>query len=286
VGVSFSSYPGAMVSGDDFYVTSPARLMITETTNGVMNGSLFTAVTTRTVPYWIRCVVANKMASTARQWMDDFGLYNSGTYNNQWIVVDYKAFQPGQTLTSGVLWIGEQIPGYFVTSDITEILYASYWASYNIPYFPFVWNISGYLPYYQKYGDEWSWHDCARARIFRRDAPAVASIDDMQHIMRYNQWQTDPLSKQDACKGISARCDLNPPWVTDPLNSYSPFGGTDSKITSDELIASRAAIAVNGPAWDSQSPYAWTSQFGMYTPHYGHPQVFAFEFVVQAPLSP
>lgn len=56
--------------------------------------------------------------------------------------------------------------------------------------------------------------------IFRRDAPQVQSLSDMKRIMRYNEWQTDPLALTDACRGISSRCDLNPPWSNNSLNSY------------------------------------------------------------------
>lgn len=34
------------------------------------------------------------------------------SYNNQWIVVDYKKFTPKKPLQDGALWILEQIPGY------------------------------------------------------------------------------------------------------------------------------------------------------------------------------
>jgi hypothetical protein len=57
-------------------------------------------------------------------------------------------------------------------------------ASYNIPYFPFVYNISGYWPYFEKYGNTYSHDHCARANIFRRDAPQVQDLPDMQDIMR------------------------------------------------------------------------------------------------------
>jgi hypothetical protein len=98
-------------------------------------------------------------------------------YNNQWIIVDYKQFTPGESLGEGLLWIAEQIPGYVVSSDETATLEkTSYWASYNIPYFPFVYNISGYPPLYQKYGNEYSYQHCARANIFRRDVSKVSCL--------------------------------------------------------------------------------------------------------------
>jgi hypothetical protein len=86
-------------------------------------------------------------------------------------------------------------------------------------------------------------------------------------LVRYNEWQTDPLSLSDACRGISARCDLNPPWAANTLNPYSAFGAIDSKITSDALSGARATIAVSGPTWDSQPPFAWTKQW-QWQPHY------------------
>lgn len=34
----------------------------------------------------------------------------SFSYNNQWMVVDYKRFKPGQPLQDGLLWVLEQLP--------------------------------------------------------------------------------------------------------------------------------------------------------------------------------
>lgn len=105
-----------------------------------------------------------------------------------------------------------------------------HWASYNIPYFPFVYNISEYPQYFEKYGNEYSYSKCARAQIFSRDYSKVATLEDMKHIMRFNQWQSDPLSLGDACKSISARCDLNSPLNKNTLNPYSAFGAIDAKV--------------------------------------------------------
>jgi len=255
-----------------------------ETTNGVMNSSLFYEhVTEETVMYWIRVIVANRMASTGEEWTTIFALYNSGTYNNQWMVVDYKLFTPGQPLKPDTLWVAEQIPGYVVAADQTSVvLNSGYWASYNIPFYPFIYDISNYPAYFKKYGDSYSYSKCARAQIFRRDQGMVYDLEDLKTLMRYNEWQTDPLSLKDACRGISARCDLNPPWAENSLNGYTAFGAIDCKVSNFKLMHVFETEAVSGPTWDSQPPFAWTKEWKD-VPHYGQPKVFAFDFEQMRP---
>jgi len=65
------------ISGDDFLLTG-ANLAILETTNDIFNLSLYDATTTQTVPYWIRVMVASRMATTGEEWVDLFSQYNSG----------------------------------------------------------------------------------------------------------------------------------------------------------------------------------------------------------------
>ncbi len=78
--MSYSSSPGLLPSGDDFYITD-TQLAIMETTNNIFNMSLYQYVTPHnTVLYWVRNVVANRMARTGSEWVNVFALYNSGTY--------------------------------------------------------------------------------------------------------------------------------------------------------------------------------------------------------------
>jgi len=282
--MSLSSYPLCLMSTDDFYITSQ-QLVIMETTNDVFNQSLYQFVTPQTVPYWVRITVASRMASTGPEWVQWFSMFNSGTYNNQWQVVDYKLFTPGQALQPNTLWIAEQIPGWVVSADQTSSLDSTagqgYWPSYNVPFFPFVYNISGYT---QFKSNAFSYEHCPRANIFRRDQNNVVDMPSFQQMMRYNQFQTDPLANRNACNGISSRCDLNTPFVTKSGGGpYAPFGGIDCKTTDNIMQATQSALAVAGPTWQSQPPFAWTQEWPT-SPHYGHATVFAFDFELMMPF--
>lgn len=281
--VSFSSYPSFLQSSDDFYMTNQ-DLVIMETTNEVFNQTLFTKfVVPQTVPFWIRIIVSNRMATNGKQWSEYFTRYNSGTYNNQYQVVDYKLFTPGKPVQPNTLWIAEQIPGFVVSEDKSNFLVdQKFWPSYNIPYFPFIYNMSGYPANFKQYGDEFSYSKCARAQIFARDAGKVQTLQDMKRIMRYNDFQNDPLSLKDACKSISARCDLNVPWSGETLNGYSAFGGLDSKVTDNTMLKEFLAHAVCGPTWDDQPPFAWNMKWAS-DPSYGMPTVFAFDYIDMKP---
>jgi hypothetical protein len=99
----------------------------------------------------------------------------------------------------------------------------------------------------------------------------------MKRMMRYNKWQTDPLSLGDACNSISARCDLDPPSLT----PY-PFGAIDCKVTDAKMSPHMKSNAVSSPTWDSQPIFAWTQEW-QGIPHYGQPEIWDFEFVEMKP---
>jgi hypothetical protein len=61
---------------------------------------------------------------------------------------------------------------------------------------------------------------CPRAEIFRRDHHKVTDLASMQALMRYNNWQRDPLSLGDACNQIACRQVLIPQGVDVDGDSY------------------------------------------------------------------
>lgn len=73
------------------------------------------------------------MAYDGSDWAQLFALHNSGTYNNQWMIVDYNKFMPGESLKDGLFTVLEQLPGQVRWEDRTDTLReTSYWSSYNI----------------------------------------------------------------------------------------------------------------------------------------------------------
>ena len=170
------------------YTTS--RFVIMETTNGVYNRSLYEAITPSSALMWQRVQVrggggvpgvistspnidsfcfhaappspllpsceqvANLGAGSGEEWVRLFEQHNSGTYNNQWMILDVKrlllhlnrgsvdddvphTFPPvndAPHTSSGLLWVLEQLPGTTESADVSSVLLEQgYWASYNVP---------------------------------------------------------------------------------------------------------------------------------------------------------
>jgi hypothetical protein len=56
------------------------------------------------------------------------------SYNNEWMIIDYNRFNPGEPLKKGLLTVLEQLPGLIEWQDKTDVLAEdTYWSSYNIP---------------------------------------------------------------------------------------------------------------------------------------------------------
>lgn len=283
--MSFSSYPGTLLSGDDFYQIS-SGLVVIETTIGYNNESLASFVVPQTVLEWIRNMVANRLATDGESWSQIFARYNSGTYNNEWMIVNYNLFTPGQPLQPGTLFVMDQLPGPYVQwQDKTPWLAQnSYWASYNVISFPGLFNVSESYIDVQKFGDWFTWDKCPRANIFRRDQDKVTDLDAMQAIMRYNDFTHDPLSRCNCTppysgeNAIASRSDLNPANGVYPFGALGrrAHGATDAKITSFAMNQEMTARVIMGPTDDQQPAFDWRTANFPQLSHIGMPDLFEF----------
>lgn len=140
----------------------------------------------------------------------------SGTYNSQYMVVNLHRAALGHSIKDGALTVVEQIPGKVTYSDQTQALrqgksylyicldfkvlltalkiimpyilavLAGYWPSYNIPFHAEIYNLSGYGVMWNRYGVDFSYDLCPRAKILRRDQARVFDLNSLKVIMRYN----------------------------------------------------------------------------------------------------
>ncbi|KAM4815492.1 LOW QUALITY PROTEIN: phospholipase B-like 1 [Thomomys bottae] len=272
---SFSSYPGFLESLDDFYILS-SGLILLQTTNSVYNKTLLQHVVPESLLAWQRVRVANMMASGGQEWAEIFRRHNSGTYNNQYMVLDTNKVRPGVSLDRGALYIVEQVPTLVEFSEQTNILRKGYWPSYNIPFHEKVFRLSGYPLLVKKLGLDYSYDLAPRAKIFRRDQGRVTDLASMKYLMRYNNYQEEPYSKGDPCSTICCREDLSSPLP-------SPGGCYDTKVSDVFLASKHMAYAVSGPTVEDGLPaFSWR-KFNK-TLHLGMPELYNFDFVLMKPV--
>ncbi|KAF8357984.1 hypothetical protein PRIPAC_92979 [Pristionchus pacificus] len=283
---TFSSYPGSIPSVDDFMLTS-SKLAIFETTISNYNKKIMNHTTPSTLLCWVRSQLATRLSSSAEEWAVTFSRHNSGTYNNQWVIVDYKKFRPGaHKLQRGLIHVLEQLPGYVQHADMTAHLNKKrFWPSYNMPYFPDIYEDSQTAALADKYGDWFTYDKTPRALIFARDEKSVVDVDSMRRLMRSNNYMQDPLSRCDcnppysAENAIACRSDLNPANGTYPFEAlaFRDHGATDVKITDINLIETLSFDAVAGPTYDPTPIFSWkTTPFKDSVRHAGQPDEFRF----------
>ena len=131
------------------------RLAVIETSLEIYEPKLYDLVVPATLLSWVRVRTANTLAQSGADWALRFSFDHSGTYPNQWIVVDFEKFTPSSRSSTdkpgdvkqedvkgvadmqpGFLTILEEMPGMMRSQDQTEHLQKkTYWASYNIPFY-------------------------------------------------------------------------------------------------------------------------------------------------------
>jgi len=288
--LSFSSYPGETFSDDDFYLSS-SGLVVLETTNHVFAPAIYAALTPASLLSWQRVRGALLVAGDGEAWVKAFNTRNSGTYNNQYMVVDLARFKPKHELSPGLLWVVEQLPGMVVAADLTEVLARGYFASYNVPYFPSIYAAAGYpavsaalAAEAAREGDAGARHRydmpvrwlkyqvSPRAMIFRRDQADVEDLAAMKDLMRYNNWAKDPFSDDHPLASVCGRADVAP-LAKDRL----PKGCYDGKVTSYKLALQLRAEVVGGPTTShGLPPFSWAAWEGQGYAHYGMPTTFNY----------
>ena len=256
--VVFSSYPGSLSSVDDFYYLD-SKLVVLETTNSNFNDTLYDLLKPESILCWVRVMVANRLASSGKEWVEIFKRENSGTYNNQFQILDLNKIDTKEkNINENALTIIEQLPEYTESADVTNFLTKGYWPSYNIPYFKTIYEKSGYVQQIEERPDLYSSYDYSgsdRPIIFRKQHTNVNSLEDFKWIMRYNNYEEDECSQKNAAWTIASRYDLNVNGVGRPLC----YGAIDAKFVSVKEISEGKNIVhiISGPTNDKQPTFSW-----------------------------
>lgn len=273
--VSMSSSPGFLASIDDYYLMaepqSKTTLGVIETSISIDDHAAYKAVKPQSVLCWLRSMVANQLALDAPGWAAAFGEHASGTYNNQWMVLDVGRAQAsagaGKPLAADAFWVLEEVPGLVHAEDQSAHLNAhAYWPSFNQIYYPSTRKVAGARGNYS---------DAVRYRLFAELQASVTSDAAMARVIAWNDYQHDPIA-QGPTEAISMRGDLAKP-------GGRAGGGIDAKYSS--LAAAAAGLVSHGragPTNDDQPPFCWTEEFAQ-TSHVGHPRCFGFKWGSFAP---
>lgn len=275
--VQVSTRTGHIPSVDDFW-TNDQGLLVLETTMHNFNETLYKIyVKPESVLTWIRSYHATFASDNGKEWTENFIRENSGTYNNEYIVLDTKKFTKGEKPQEDFLWMIEQYPGNYRSQDITEELISkSYFPSINTPWFKDLFELADY-PGQQKRdphkAEFWSYEQ-PRTQIIMRDAPGLSNYEDFKKFMRYNDYKNDDIISrvkdpvtgeifQEPSQGILSRYDLRPKDGT-PYGARNNFGGLDAKTARlSHFMANQSFDAICSPEYDANEPWdfdKWNSE--------------------------
>merc|ERR1719171_1100222 len=240
--VGFSSYPGAVSSTDDYYVTS-SGLMVTETTISLLTDEPYDHLddTGKALPDFIRIMAATFAAQSGQEWVDMMDKSATGLYGSQWMVVDYNKFTPGKPIQDGTLMVLEQVPTISHYEDESDRLRKTgFWSSENRAYFPDARQVSGFADAEEMHGKLFSAEHYPRATIFAATAPEVQTLADFRAEMRRNKWphEIDGGPENTPDHAISARSDLT---KTNP----APNGGVDAKVSDSCMVKKLLVDAIS-----------------------------------------
>lgn len=268
---AFSGAVGCICSGDDFYLLSNNRF-VGETTVGSSNPASWDFMHYDSVPYFLRINTANLAYDTASTWMNYYFSYRSGTYNNQWLIIDFNNYLNNKNNLSkatDIIWMIEEFYAMTSAQDLTQsmLIPQGFVASYNEVYNPI-------LQAYSMNSDNYT--NAPRYMLFNKYAPGIKTFADFQTVMRMNNIS----DTGNYCDAIACRCDLEGP------NGPGPFGAMDCKASAASMISSRDAYIISGPTTELTPPFSWNNwptfanySFGMdrtynftwqYAPGYGY----------------
>jgi len=304
----FSSRPADLNSKDDYYTLSN-NMVVMETSLEIYDYSIYKNLKIETVPKWIRINIANKLADNNLEWIDLFFKHNSGTHNNQWLIVDYKKFenyiQNQEKFDSENTFITE-IQNKIISLDLNSKEFfknelnlnndKNLTLSKNIKNLGIV-HLVEQIPVLEKsYFKDFSEELIRDGYVASYNAPFFDEVIELAGYKKYNKKDyftanryflfkkfSDSIKtiedvktliryhdENEMCDTIAPRCDIF---------GNNPFGAVDAKITDSNLLKEMKSQIVYGPPHIKgvSEPFNFT-KFNDYS-HLGIPEYFDFDWI-------
>ena len=278
--IIFTSYPATMSSLDDFYLSSHGLVTI-ETTNIFYNDTLFNEITHEALFTGERAMISNRISNSSKEWTENFKKYNSGTYNNQFMVLDKnKVNLVNKSIENDAFYIVEQLPGFAKSNNVTDFLKFGYWSSYNVPFDKEIYKkslIQEVIDSNPSAAASIDYDNCARTKIFRREQSSAVNLEGFMTLMRYNKYLTDPYSDKNPSSSISARSDLR--------GSCSGAYDSEVGVLSDFSNGKVKFHLIGGPTWseeDGIEPFSWSKAVSEKCRNHVHnliPETFKYDWI-------
>jgi len=283
---TFSGYPGVMVSGDDFYITGQGLVLISSEIGPAPNPQIYVGkgyATDNVRMSSLRLIIGLRLSRNIPELASLMYIQDSGTGNNDWLIVDYKKFIPGQPLPKDTVWYFGSYPQMIKTYDVTSVINdQKYLGLYNIPYDQDLYTYGGWpgsnatdaiqqgiddgpsggppLWTAQQIDDLYSYANNPRALIVATNQSAVKTLDDFKNLVRYNDYTTGCDASDPAClasgpgganpwNAMLSRGDLAPSNTIEfPADlEVNCFGGIDTKVTNSALVKAMLYWVIMGP---------------------------------------
>ncbi len=292
--LNYSSYPGVLFSGDDFYELE-SKVVLLQTTLSALNRFIYKGIldVDKYIPEFIRIMTTNLISESGAEWAENYSSYVNHMYLTQWLVLDYKVlekinkdrkaskenFLKESGNYKGLLYLVEEVPGSIKKEDMTEkLLKNKFYGSFNLAFYPEHQELLGLRSFGSD--DFTSKEKNPRYYILEKLHDSVKNTEDFVHLIQYNGFHKknpvlpDDPSYENPDDGISARSDL--------YNDFSSFsGGIDFKVVNKDLVDRLTVYAYGGPTYDKNpelTPFDFTKMTKTYYDEYHHgiPKVWKF----------
>ncbi|RYG55878.1 hypothetical protein EON66_04250 [archaeon] len=154
---------------------------------------------------------------------------------------------------------------------------------------PTLFAISGQWQMVHLYGAHYTYNATSRALIFARDQGKVVDEATLRALIRYNDFEHDPLAiqgcldnKPSGSNAIAERGDLTPKsYKCIPDVSFQDEAALDAKYTSASRMLSGNLVSVMqaGPTYYQQPVFSWSNTSLTGIAHVGQPDTWNFPWI-------